>query len=79
MWGSDPVHPSEDAHGFITRAIKEDILNSKSRYTNPPKVIGEPSAKSPKFDLATFWQDWVEGCSAILPRRDTVSEGGGGR
>jgi hypothetical protein len=77
MWGTDPVHPSEDAYKVIADALLDDIINPESRYTNMPKGDQEPNRKKPKIDLAATRQDWVSGCSATLPRRDTVSGGGG--
>ncbi len=77
MWGGDPVHPSEDAYRSIARAIEDDLSNFEAKYTNTLKSNTEPPHKKPRIDLAASRQDWVSGCSAILPRRDTISRGGG--
>jgi hypothetical protein len=76
LWGPDPVHPSQDAYKILATSIEDDLLCSKERYTNPPKEAPGNVKKKPRIDLAETRQEWVAGCSATLPRKDTISGGG---
>jgi hypothetical protein len=75
MWGPDPVHPSAEAYKAMSSSIEEEASNSEAKYTNPPKVLAGENPKRPRVDLATCRQEWVDGFSATLPRRDTISGG----
>jgi hypothetical protein len=77
MWGPDPVHPSEEAYRVIAASIEEDANCSEAWYMNPPKVMVGNISRKPRMDLAKTRQEWVDGCSATLLRRDTVSGGDG--
>jgi hypothetical protein len=70
-WGNDPVHPSGIAYEKIAAGILKDIGNADSRYTNPPRT---PNLlpKKPRLDLSLERDTWVSGCTAALPRRDTM-------
>jgi hypothetical protein len=76
LWGPDPVHPSHEAYKVLATSIEDDLSCSEARYTNPPKETLGNAQKKPRIDLAETRQEWVEGCSATLPRRDTISGGG---
>jgi hypothetical protein len=76
LWGPDPVHPSQDAYKILATGIEDDLSCSEARYTNPPKEAPGNAMKKPRIDLAETRQEWVAGCSATLPRRDTISGGG---
>jgi hypothetical protein len=73
QWGSDAVHPLPAAYGTMASAIESDIADPSAKYINAPKSQTEPPAKKPKVDHSKLRQGWVDGCSAALPRRDTVS------
>jgi hypothetical protein len=73
LWGPDPVHPSKEAYKVLDASIKDDLSCGEARYTNPPRRRRGTYRRSPRIDLAKTRQEWVEGCSATLPRRDTVS------
>ncbi len=75
LWGPDPVHPSQEAYKVLAASIEDDLCCSEARYTNPPKEALGNAQKKPRIDLAQTRQEWVEGCSATLPRRDTISGG----
>jgi hypothetical protein len=49
--------------------LEKDMLNLDARYTNPVKHHGQ---KKPRIDLSLGRADWVAGCSAAAPRRDTL-------
>jgi hypothetical protein len=77
-WGGDPVHPLPEANEELASRIVSDILIEGVKYINPPKEHHSSSApKKPRTDLACSRQGWVEGCSAILLRRDTERTGSG--
>jgi hypothetical protein len=76
LWGPDPVHPSQDAYKILATSIEDDLSCSEARYTNPPKEAPGNVKKKPRIDLAETRQEWVAGCSATLPRKDTISGGG---
>jgi hypothetical protein len=73
LWGLDPVHPSQEAYKVLAASIEDDLSCGEARYMNPPKETTGNVPKKPCIDLAKTRQEWVEGCSATLPRRDTVS------
>jgi hypothetical protein len=70
-WGNDPVHPSGKAYEKIAAGILKDIGNGDSRYTNPPRNPNQ-LPKKPRLDLSLERDTWVSGCTAALPRRDTM-------
>jgi hypothetical protein len=70
-WGNDPVHPSGAAYEKIAAGILKDIGNADSRYTNPPRTANS-LPKKPRLDLSLERDTWVRGCTATLPRRDTM-------
>ncbi len=80
LWGNDPVHPLPEAYGLLANKLLSDTLVEGAKYINPPRDdLHSSVSKKPKTDLACSRQGWVEGCSAALPRRDTVrSEKGNG-
>jgi hypothetical protein len=51
--------------------LEKDILNDEARYTNPAK---HNTQKKPRIDLSLGRADWVVGCSATAPRRDTLGD-----
>jgi hypothetical protein len=67
------VHPLQAAYVTIASALDHDISDEGARYINPPKSSTAPPEKRTKIDQSKLRQDWVVGCSAALPRRDTVS------
>jgi hypothetical protein len=71
LWGPDPVHPTTAAYRMIAGAIEADLLDSDARYTNPPKGF-QPGPKKARHDPSLERAGWVDGCSAALPRRDSV-------
>ncbi len=77
-WGNvglDPVHPSEEAYRAIATVIEEDTLCADARYTNSPNTLAGHILKKPYVVLAKSRQEYVDGCSATLPRCDTVLGG----
>jgi hypothetical protein len=70
-WGNNPVHPSEAAYEKIATGILKDIGNSDSKYMNPPRAANQP-LKKPRLDLSLERDTWIRGCTAALPRCDTV-------
>jgi hypothetical protein len=89
MWGSDHVHPSMAAYEALATVIERDVLIEDVKYINAPKSHGDSAAKKQETDLCRSRQGWVVGCSAAVPRRDTIpssrghcgrgSRGSGGR
>jgi hypothetical protein len=77
MWGSDPVHPRREAYEALAAAIESDILTDDVKFANPPKTRNDNRAKKPRTDLSHSRQGWVVGCSAIIPRKDTISSSRG--
>jgi hypothetical protein len=73
QWGKDAVHPLQAAYATIASAMDSDISDDGARYINPPKSASGPPEKRLRVDHSKLRQDWVEGCSAALPRRDTIS------
>jgi hypothetical protein len=73
QWGRDAVHPLQAAYATIASALDKNISDEGAKYINPPKSASGPPLKCPKIDQSRLRQDWVVGCSAALPRRDTVS------
>ncbi len=71
LWGPDPVHPTSAAYRMIAEAIEADLQDPEARYTNPPKET-QPSSKKARHDPSRERAGWVDGCSAALPRRDSV-------
>jgi hypothetical protein len=49
----------------------QDLKNPEARYTNPPKG-NTPQAKKQRLDLSLERDAWVRGCTAALPRRDSL-------
>jgi hypothetical protein len=77
MWGTDPVHPLQDASMLLVQKIESGILTDGVRYTNRPKQQEGPATKMPRVDLSKTRQDWVDVYSAAVPRCDTLRERGG--
>jgi hypothetical protein len=77
MWGPDPVHPSTDAYKEMAAALDAEVSDGSAKYTNPPRSTAGDTNKRSRLDLSSSRQEWVTGCSATLPRRDTISGGGG--
>jgi hypothetical protein len=77
MWGTDPVHPLQDASMLLVQKIESDILTDGVRYINRPKQQEGPATKMPRVDLSKTRQDWVDVYSAAVPRCDTLRERGG--
>jgi hypothetical protein len=77
MWGPDPVHPSVDAYKEMAAALDAEVSDGSAKYTNPPRSTAGDNHKRSRLDLSSSRQEWVTGCSATLPRRDTISGGGG--
>jgi hypothetical protein len=73
QWGNDAVHPLPVAYKIMATAIENDVSDTGARYINPPKQQGGPTAKKQRIDHSKLRQGWVDGCSAVLPRRDTTS------
>jgi hypothetical protein len=73
QWGSDAVHPLPVAYGIMAAAIESDVADPSAKYINAPKSLMGPPSKKLKVDHSKLRQGWVDGCSAALPRRDTVS------
>jgi hypothetical protein len=73
QWGRDAVHPLQAAYATIASALDNDISDEGAKYINAPKSVSGPPGKRPKVDQSKLRQDWVMGCSAALPRRDTIS------
>jgi hypothetical protein len=73
LWGGDAVHPLPEAYDALTSAIERDILMEDARYINPPKQSGGGPSKRFRTDFSKTRQQWVEGCSAAVPRRDTYN------
>jgi hypothetical protein len=69
LWGANPVHPSAAAYRCMAEHLEKDMLNLDARYTNPAKHHGQ---KKLRIDLSLGRADWVAGCSAAAPRRDTM-------
>jgi hypothetical protein len=74
QWGRDAVHPLQAAYATIATALDNDISDEGAKYINSPKSASDLPVKRQKFDQSRLLQDWVVGCSAALPRRDTVSD-----
>jgi hypothetical protein len=72
LWGRDAVHPLPAAYETITAVMEKDIADDSARYINPPKSAPGPPSKKPRVDHSKLRQEWVVGCSAALPRRDTA-------
>jgi hypothetical protein len=72
LWGPDPVHPTSVAYRMIAEAIEADLQDLDARYTNPPKQI-QTSAKKARHNPSQERAGLVDGCSAALPRRDSVT------
>jgi hypothetical protein len=53
--------------------IIADITDGEARYTIPPKSMGLPLVKKPRFDLSLKQMEWVRGCLTALPRRVKAS------
>jgi hypothetical protein len=76
-WGNDPVHPSSAAYKRIMEGIVQDLKNPEARYTNPPRG-NTPQAKKQRLDPSLERDAWVRGCTAALPRRDSLQNGSRG-
>ncbi len=72
-WGNDPVHPATTTYKRIVEGIMQDLKNPEARYTNLPKGI-LPPAKKQRLDLSLEREAWVRGCTAALPRRDSLQK-----
>jgi hypothetical protein len=71
LWGRDAVHPLPAAYEAMAAVMDKDIADEGARYINPPKTAAGPPSKKPRVDHSKLRQEWVDGCSAALPRRDT--------
>ncbi len=73
LWGRDAVHPLPAAYEAMAGVLVKDISDDGARYINPPKPSNGPPSKKPRVDQSKLRQGWVDGCSAALPRRDTLA------
>jgi hypothetical protein len=73
LWGPDPVHPTSVAYRMIAEAIEADLQDLDASYTNPPPKKIQTGAKKARHDPNQERAGWVDGCSAALPRRDSVT------
>ncbi len=73
LWGRDTVHPLLAAYETMASVMDKDISDEGARYINLPKLAAGPPNKKKKVDHSKLHQDWVDGCSVALPRRDTHS------
>jgi hypothetical protein len=71
LWGLDPVHLTAVAYGMMAEAIEADLRNLGACYTNPPKQL-QLGAKKARHDPSLERAGWVDGCSAALPRKDSL-------
>jgi hypothetical protein len=53
--------------------LDKDISDEGARYINPPRSASGPPNKKQRIDQSKLRQDWVDGCSAALPRRDNLT------
>jgi hypothetical protein len=56
---------------MMVEAIKADLQDKEARYTNPPKHL-QLGAKKAGHDPSLEREGWVDGCSAALPRKDSL-------
>jgi hypothetical protein len=75
-WGDDPVHPTAAAYQKIAEDLSSDLSNTDARYTNPAKLTLSNGNKRPRVDYSLQRADWVAGCPAALPRRDSAPDHG---
>jgi hypothetical protein len=73
LWGRDAVHPLQATYETMASVMDSDITDEEARYINPPKQSTCPPNKKPRIDQSKLRQDWVDGCSGALPRRDTFT------
>jgi hypothetical protein len=52
-------------------AIEADFLDKEARYTSPPKMLNF-APKKVRYDLSLERAECVSGCSATLPRGDSL-------
>jgi hypothetical protein len=71
--GRDAVHPLPAAYEVMAGVLDKDISDEDARYINPPRSSSGPPNKKPRVDQSKLCQEWVDGCSAALPRRDTFN------
>ncbi len=71
-WVGDPVYPLAAAYRKMAEDISEDLSNAVARYTNPAKATIKPDTKQPRVDYSLQRDDWVAGCPAAFPRRDSA-------
>jgi hypothetical protein len=76
LWGRDAVHPLQAAYETMASVMDSDISDEGARYINPPKQSTGPPHKKPRIDHSILRQDWVDRCSAALPRCDTYTSPG---
>ncbi len=76
LWGRDAVHPLPAAYEAMAAVLDKDISDEGARYINPPRTSSGPPSKKPRVDQSKFRQEWVDGCSAALPRRDNFNKQG---
>ncbi len=50
LWGNNLVHLSQADYKAMANAITMDFGNLDAKYTNPPRVGGQVSAKQFKID-----------------------------
>jgi hypothetical protein len=68
LWGRVAVHPLQAAYETMATVMDNDISDEGARYINPPKQHTSPPTIRPRIDHSKLQQDWVDGCSAALPR-----------
>jgi hypothetical protein len=52
MWGTNPVHPLQDAYMLLFQKNESDILMDDVRFINLPKQQEGPATKMPSVDLS---------------------------
>lgn len=77
-WGSDPVHPEEEAYELMAEGLSDELEKSPSIYTNSASQQDGTARKRPSIHPAELRQPWVTGCSATLHRTDGPGRGRGG-
>ncbi len=73
LWGRDAVHPLPAAYEVMAGVLDKDISDEGARYINPPRSASGPPNKKPRVDQSKLRQGWVDGCSAALPRCDSLT------
>jgi hypothetical protein len=71
FWGPDPVHPTIAAYQMMAEDIEADLQDKEARYTNPRKHL-QLGAKKARHNPSLERAEWVNSCSAALPRKDSL-------